>query len=546
MRRAFSQLVLLTRAEAASGPKHVVMILVDDLGYGDVGYAGAEFPTAAIDALANGGVKLNQSYVMQLCSPTRTSLLTGRYSYNIGTDGNVLNGKDERCADLTVNTIAEVLKEKGAETAVLGKWDNGYSSWACTPTCRGFDYFLGYYGAAQDYYLHGSKKQLDFHHNFQPQPQYIGEYSTIVFTQMAIEWITDTLKKKPDAPTFLLISHQAVHGPLEAPDQYYDKCNFISNSDRKTYCAMVQALDESVANVTKAYQDLGIWGDTLTILLSDNGGMPSEGGTNAPLRGSKASVWEGGVRSQTFVHWPGLASDRVGSTFGGLVHVSDWLPTVHSALFGSSAKAVGKPFDGIDAWAALKDGTASKRTEMLISMRDADSCGKKDTDCVYPGQLAYRSGPYKLIHGHTWLRGGMDDTCASWSKCGNGWVIPPDVGSSRAPNEKKPSPGQPEGTNAYSWGSVWLFDIENDPLEENDLSEAMPDKVNELLAKLSVINATHIDQTTHKDSTANDTESCGRIECVVPWMAPRLSPTTDCGKGRGSCCPAKQSSTLIV
>merc|ERR1712007_397564 len=125
--------------------------------------------------------------------------------------------------------------------------------------------------------------------------------------------------------------------------------------------------DESVANVSKAYKDLGIWDDTMTIFLADNGGNPQHGATNVPLRGTKASMWEGGVRSQTFVHWPGIASDRVGSIFGGLVHVSDWLPTIHSALFGEKANAVSKPFDGIDMWNSLKHGFASQRTEMLLS-----------------------------------------------------------------------------------------------------------------------------------------------------------------------------------
>merc|ERR1712232_1045583 len=165
-----------------------------------------------------------------------------------------------------------------------------------------------------------------------------------------------------------------------------------------------------------------------------------------------------------------------------------------------------------------------------------------EANCAYPGQLAYRAGQYKIIYGHPWLRGGTGDICNSWSQCGNGWVQAPDLGPSKAPTKKNPSPGQPEDTNAYTWGGIWLFDIEADPLEENDLSEAMPEKVKELLAKLSAINATQVDQDKHHDSNAEDSERCGSIQCTIPWMD-HLSPTTDCGLGRGSCCPAKE---LIV
>ena len=115
-----------------------------DLGWGDTGHQGAEYPTPTIDKLALGGIRLNQSYVMQLCSPTRASLLTSRYSYSIGMDGNVLTGGDARCAPLNVSTVGNQMQRVGVRTAFIGKYDIGYSSWACTANCRGFDYWLGY------------------------------------------------------------------------------------------------------------------------------------------------------------------------------------------------------------------------------------------------------------------------------------------------------------------------------------------------------------------------------------------------------------------
>ena len=130
-------------------PRHAVIFLVDDLGYGDTHHRGAEYPTDNIDALALGGIRLNQSYSMQLCSPTRGSLLSSRYAYNVAMDGSVLVTNDERCLNTSVSTIGDHMKNNGVKTAFIGKYDIGYSEWACTANCRGFDYWLGYYGAAE-------------------------------------------------------------------------------------------------------------------------------------------------------------------------------------------------------------------------------------------------------------------------------------------------------------------------------------------------------------------------------------------------------------
>ena len=247
-------------AAAPPGPRHAVLMLIDDLGYGDVGYAGAEFPTETIDALARDGIRLNQSYVTQLCSPTRASLLTSRYAYTIGMDGDVLTGGDERCANLTSATVGDRMRAQAqAHTAFIGKYDIGYSSWACTANCRGFDYWLGYYGAAEDYYKHGGGNSLDFHENFQNAPQYRGEYSTTLFSRKAGEWIRNTTAGGDVKPTFLYLAYQAVHGPIEAPPGTFTGCEHITAETRHTYCLMMQALDQGIANVTDAYRQLNLF-----------------------------------------------------------------------------------------------------------------------------------------------------------------------------------------------------------------------------------------------------------------------------------------------
>ena len=138
-------------------------------------------------------------------------------------------------------------------------------------------------------------------------------------------------------------------------------------------------------------------------------------------------MWEGGVRSQTFLHWEGFSSDVKGTVWPGLAHATDWGVTLEYALLGetSSPNPGESPFDGINLWDALSSGGDSPRTEMLLSMRDVGECSSLyPSGCKYPGELAYRRGPYKLIYGHTALRGKQGETC-KWSggqlNCWNGW-----------------------------------------------------------------------------------------------------------------------------
>lgn len=262
-------------------PKHAVVFLIDDLGYGDTAHMGAEYPTTAISELAMGGIRLNQSYVLQLCSPTRSALLSSRYSYNIGMDGSVLVDNSGRCINSTVSTLGDRVSRGGVSTAFIGKYDVGYSSWSCTANCRGFDYWLGYYGAAEDYYLHGGGKTLDFHENYENAPQYRGEYSTSLFARKAVEWATNVTggaESAGNASSLLYLSFQAVHGPIEMPpDNYTAECGHIKEQTRQTYCAMMQALDGAIDNVTTAYRNLGIFNDTVFLFLADNGGTNQDG-----------------------------------------------------------------------------------------------------------------------------------------------------------------------------------------------------------------------------------------------------------------------------
>lgn len=322
-------------AEAAATRPHVILYVIDDLGWNDVSYHGAEFSTPNIDELANSGVKLGQYYVNRICSPTRSSIMAGRYAYNMGLDGPVLGNGHAYGLPLNHTTVGDAFKAGGYSTHALGKWDLGMYNWASTPTYRGFDTFLGFYNAAEEYFTHTCSiayhfpgtntsrlRALDFRNNTAPAWSWNGTYSTNAYSQEAVRLIEHHNKSEP---FFLYLAYQAVHGPLEAPQSYIDMCSHIPEPNRRIFCGMMKAMDEGIGNITYALKTSGMWENTLIAFTTDNGGQNEAGGNNWPLRGNKATAWEGGVRGVGFVTGAGVKQQY---TWNGLMHASDWLLTL--------------------------------------------------------------------------------------------------------------------------------------------------------------------------------------------------------------------------
>lgn len=256
-------------------------------------------PTPTIDALAGDGVALSRYYVTQLCSPSRTSLLSGRYPYTIGMNDEVIVNGHPSCLPLNYRLLTDQLKEapqSSWSTAMYGKYDLGMTSWGCTPTCRGFDHFYGFYNAFNDYFSHIVGVGLDLHNDkesdFSNRNQ-TGVYMTELITTKHIEWIRNKVATDPSGSTFSLVAHESNHAPTEVPLHYINhECDHIpaSNPTRRIVCGMMRAVDSSLANITAVYKELGIWDDTLVIFSTDNGGNPNTGGNNYPLRGAKATA----------------------------------------------------------------------------------------------------------------------------------------------------------------------------------------------------------------------------------------------------------------
>ena len=293
-------------ASATGRPKHILFLMIDDLGYNDVGFSNtSDLSSPNIDALANRGVKLARYYTHNLCSPSRTAFLSGRFASTVGMQGDVILLGQPIDLPRNVTTVAERLSKGGFKTAAFGKWDAGMTTWDYTPTCRGFDYFYGFYGPAQDHYTHTAGGGLDLREDFAAVVDENTTYSTTLYTGKVQAWVQGAVQAGHADRTFVYLAYQAMHSPIEAPEQYTNDPRCSRLGPRRVYCGMMLALDEGIGNVTGTYKSLGIWNDTAVVFATDNGGHTGSSGNNWPLRGEKSTNYEGGVRGVAFLHWPG-------------------------------------------------------------------------------------------------------------------------------------------------------------------------------------------------------------------------------------------------
>lgn len=315
---------------AAERQPNIVVILADDLGWGELGAQGKkDIPTPHIDSISSNGVRFTQAYVSgPYCSPTRAGLVTGRYQTRFGHEFNEGGASGEFGLPLNQTTIAQRLKDQGYATAAIGKWHLG-SAPQFRPTQRGFDEFYGTLGNTPYYHpqLLDSRKS--------PDPVRVEDddfYTTDAYAARAVEWIDS----HRDKPFFLYLPFNAQHGPLQAPEKYLSRFDAIQNPTRKQFAAVLSAFDDAVGRVLEALRKNGLEEDTLVIFLADNGG-PTQQTTsnNLPLRGAKATTLEGGVRVPFFVQWKGRLP--AGKT--------DERPIIQLDILPTALAAAGAPID---------------------------------------------------------------------------------------------------------------------------------------------------------------------------------------------------------
>lgn len=411
---------------------NVILLLADDLGWGELGCQGnPEIPTPHIDSIARNGVRFTNGYVSApFCSPSRAGLLTGRYQTRFGHEMNVIGARNlDATIGLPVSetTLAQRLQQAGYATALVGKWHLGAAE-KYHPQRRGFDEFYGFLHEGHYYvpppytgvagHLRPKEPPYDEQNPLLRGTQQITEpeYLSDAFAREAVDFIK---RQKKDQPFFLYVPWNAVHSPMQATVASQKRFAHIENEHRRVFAGLLGSLDDGIGRILSALRDSGAEQDTLVFFLSDNGGPTAElTSSNKPLRGGKGQLFEGGIRIPFLLQWKGMLPG--GKTVHAPVMSTDIVPTV---LAAAGLKLEPNAFDGMDLSPALRGKVPF--VERTLFWR-------------YGKNIAIRHGRWKLVK---------------------------------------------QNSLTYQ-----LFDLVNDPNETHDLAEAEPQRTKRMEAALLDLN----------------------------------------------------------
>ena len=365
---------------AAAERPNIILIMADDLGYGDIGcYGSKKIRTPNIDALARGGLKFTDYHSnCPVCSPTRAALLTGRYQQRCGIEG-VVTAARHRHTGMALEevTFAEVLKKRGYATGIFGKWHVGYSV-EFNPARQGFDEFIGYVSGNVDYHSHIDQAGFeDWWKNLHKIPE--DGYCTDLISKHGVDFI----ERHKDGPFCLYLPHEAPHYPYQGRQDPPERLSGGRKGKKakgdeitRAYKEMVEVMDEGIGQIVEKVKRLGLERRTFIFFCSDNGA--TKNGSNGVLAGYKGSLWEGGHRVPAVAYWPGKI--KAGTTTDQTVLGMDLFATMMS-IAGAKPQASLK-LDGVDLLPMLTEGARLPKRTLFWR---------------YKKVKAVRKGPWKLL-----------------------------------------------------------------------------------------------------------------------------------------------------
>jgi len=378
----------LARAKTINRP-NILMILVDDLGYGDLSSYGAkDIQTPNIDKLIASGMRFDNFYAnCPVCSPTRASLLSGRYPDLVGVPGVIRTHLTNSWGYLSPHTVLlpKLLKPAGYHTAIVGKWHLGLES-PNTPNERGFDHFHGFLGDMMDDYYnhrrHGNNYMRLNNKEIDPEG-----HATDLFTQWSVDYINSCAKKAQ--PFFLYLAYNAPHSPIQPPADWIERIkNREKNiSDKRAkLVALIEHLDDGIGRVIAALKNSSQNTNTLIIFTSDNGGQLSVGANNGNLRAGKQDMYEGGIREPMCAVWSGKIES--GSRSNRVALTMDLYPTICDA----AGAYIEHKIDGRSILPTLLGKNQPEEDRFLFWVR-------REGGGRYGGRAYYaaRYGDYKLV-----------------------------------------------------------------------------------------------------------------------------------------------------
>jgi arylsulfatase A-like enzyme len=388
-----------------------IVFLTDDQGYGDLSCMGAtDFRTPHIDRLAASGVRFTNWYSNSpVCSPSRASLLTGRYPGNAGVRAILAGHRTATGLPPTVPTLAEALRPLGYRTALFGKWHLGVAE-GSRPQEHGFDEWFGFLAGCVDYYSHifyhgmASGREDPVHDLWRNNHEVFenGRYLTEMITEGSVDFLRRAARE--DQPFFLYVPYNAPHYPMHAPRKYLDRFPDLA-PDRRIMAAMISAVDDGVGAIREELERQNLLDNTCVFFQSDNGPSretrnwldgredPYYGGTTGSLKGHKFSLYEGGIRVPGIMSWPGrLPAGQVLDTPAAAM---DIFPTFLRAAGGDPATY---ELDGADLWPLLTAGEGPPHEEIFWEMDGQTAVRRGNWKLVLNGQLVEGTAAEEAVH----------------------------------------------------------------------------------------------------------------------------------------------------